>query len=347
MADPVARAGARLHVLPARPDTVHWGYFDPALEPVLTVKSGDLVQIEALTHHAGDAPDLMMDEGIDAVYAAVQDRGPGPHLLTGPIAVEGARPGDVLEVRILSLTPRLPYGSNLAAHWGQLYADFGKERVTVFALDIGAGVAQAAFAYDWRAGLADAPGTVVEPDPAAREPALEGVQVPIRPHLGTMGVAPAVAGRTSSIPPGDHGGNIDNWRIGAGATMHYPVHVPGALLSVGDPHVSQGDGEVSGTALEASLDGLLQLVVRREKPYRVPVLEDAWHVLVHGFGDDLDEAMLAASRRTLQVLRDRWGLSRDDAYALMSVACDFTVTQVVDGRQGVHSRLAKAMFGGR
>jgi acetamidase/formamidase len=335
----------RLHELPARPDTVHWGYFDPGLEPVLTVASGDLVRVEAITHHAGDAPDLMFDEAIEAIFAVVQERGPGPHLLTGPIAVEGASPGDVLEVRILAAEPRLPYGSNLAAHWGQLYGDFGRERVTVYGLDEHARLGRALFAYDWTATpLAVAPGTIVAPDPAAREPALAGVQVPLRPHFGTMGVAPATPGRTSSIPPGDHGGNIDNWRIGAGGTMHYPVQVPGALLSVGDPHVSQGDGEVSGTALESSLTGLLQIRVRRDLPYRVPVLEDATHLLVHGFGDDLDEAMLAASRRTLTLLGERYGLSREDAYSLLSVACDFTVTQVVDGRQGVHASVAKAMF---
>jgi acetamidase/formamidase len=333
------------HDLPARPDTVHWGYFDPALEPVLTIASGDIVRVEAVTHHAGDAPDLMFDAAIEAIFDRVQDRGPGPHLLTGPIAVEGARPGDVLEVRILSAEPRLPYGSNLAANWGQLYGDFAKERVTIYEFDAASRTGRALFAYDWTATpLVEAPGVVVTPDPAAREPALAGVQVPLRPHFGTMGVAPAQPGRTSSIPPGDHGGNIDNWRIGAGGTMYYPVHVPGAPLSVGDPHVSQGDGEVSGTALESSLTGLLQISVRRDLPYRVPVLEDATHLLVHGFGDDLDEAMLAASRRTLGLLQERYALSRDDAYSLLSVACDFTVTQVVDGRQGVHAAVAKGMF---
>ena len=312
---------------------------------MLTIRSGDVVRVEAITHHAGDAPDLMMDSEIEAIFDAVQDRGPGPHVLTGPIAVEGARPGDVLEVRILSAAPRLPYGSNLAAHWGHLYHDFGKERVTIYRLDEAAGLARALFAYDWTATpLCNSPGTVVAPDLPARVPALPGVQVPMRPHFGTMGVAPATPGRTSSVPPGDHGGNIDNWRIGAGGTMYYPVQVPGALLSVGDPHVSQGDGEVSGTALESSLTGLLQITVRRDIPYKVPVLEDATHLLVHGFGDNLDEAMLAASRRALTVLGDRYGLTRDDAYSLLSVACDFTVTQVVDGRQGVHASLRKSMF---
>lgn len=246
----------------------------------------------------------------------------------------------------LAAEPRLPYGSNLAAHWGQLYSDFGHERVTVYRLDEAAGLARAMFAYPWVASpLYNAPGTIVPPDASAREPALEGVQISLRPHFGTMGVAPGAPGRTSSVPPGDHGGNIDNWRIGAGATMHYPVQVPGALLSVGDPHVSQGDGEVSGTALEASLSGLLQLTVRRDLTYTVPVLEDRTHLLVHGFGDDLDEAMRAASRRTIDLLGARYGLSRNDAYSLLSVAGDFVVTQVVDGRQGVHASVAKAMFG--
>ena len=128
-------ASATVHRLPATPSTVHWGYFDPRLEPVLTVAPGDLVTIETLTHHAGDAPDLLMDAGVREVFDRVTDRGPGPHLLTGPIAVDGARPGDVLQVDILEATPRLPYGSNLAAHWGFLYGEIPVERVTVYELD--------------------------------------------------------------------------------------------------------------------------------------------------------------------------------------------------------------------
>jgi acetamidase/formamidase len=335
----------RIHELRATPASVHWGYFDARLEPALTVESGDLVHVEALTHQAGDAPELLMDEAIERVFAEVQDRGPGPHLLTGPVAVAGARPGDVLQVDILAADARLPYGSNRAAHWGHLYEDFGKERVTIYELDLSAMQGRALFAYDWATTpLADSPGTIVAPGSVAREPALEGVVVPLRPHIGTMGLAPAAAGRHSSVPPGDHGGNIDNWRIGAGARMLYPVQVAGALLSVGDPHVSQGDGEVSGTALEASLNGLLRLTVRRDLDIRVPVLETPTELLVHGFGDDLDEAMRAATRRTLDLLGSLFGLTRDDAYSFASVAVDFTVTQVVDRRQGVHARIDKRCF---
>jgi acetamidase/formamidase len=334
-----------VHELRATPDSVHWGYFDCSLEPALTVRSGDLVRIEAVTHQAGDAPDLLMDEGIERIFDQVQDRGPGPHLLTGPIAVEGAQPGDVLAVEILDLRPRLPFGTNLAAHWGHLYDVFGKERVTVYELDPQALLGRAAFAFDWTTTpLMDAPGTIVAPGSVTREPALQGVTVPLRPHFGTMGVAPAEAGRHSSVPPGDHGGNIDNWRIGVGGTMLYPVQVPGALLSVGDPHVSQGDGEVSGTAIESSLNGLLRLTVRKDVDARVPILETASDLFIHGFGDDLDEAMRAAALRTLDVLVRRYGLTRDDAYSFMSVAADFTVTQVVDRRQGVHARIDKRCF---
>lgn len=337
----------RTHDLAATPDTVHWGYFDNAMRPAVTIEPGDLVRVEAITHHAGDAPDLLMDDPIRAIYDQVVDRRPGPHLLTGPIAVSGARPGDTLEVRILTLEPRLPYGSNLAGHWGHLYPDFGKERVTVYEFDRASQLARASFAYDWTTTpLADRPGTIVPPGSTPREPALAGVAVPLRPHFGTMGVAPAAAGRHHSVPPGDHGGNIDNWRIGSGATMHYPVLVDGALLSIGDPHVSQGDGEVSGTALESSLTGLIQVSVRRDLALTYPVLETSEAWTVHGFGDDLDEAMRQASLRMIELLGTKFGLSRDDAYSLMSVACDFTVTQVVDQRQGVHARKEKRLFVG-
>jgi acetamidase/formamidase len=338
-------ASATVHRLPATPSTVHWGYFDPRPEPAVTIASGDLVAIETLTHHAGDAPDLLMDAGITDVFDRVTDRGPGPHLLTGPIAVDGARPGDVLQVDILEAAPRLPYGSNLAAHWGFLYREIPVERVTIYQLDTAAHLGRALFGYDWTTTpLADQPGTIVDPDMDARQPALPGVVVPLRPHFGTMGVAPAAAERVSSVPPGDHGGNVDNWRIGSGGTMYYPVQVPGGLLSVGDPHVSQGDGEVSGTALEASLNGLLRLTIRRDLPFTVPVLETDTELLIHGFGDTLDEAMKAAALRTHGILQSYLGLSRADAYSFMSVAVDFTVTQVVDQRQGVHGRIDKRCF---
>jgi len=175
-------------------------------------------------------------------------------------------------------------------------------------------------------------------------PALKGVRVPCRPHLGTAGVAPDVAGRVSTIPPGLHGGNIDNWRIGAGATMYYPVQVKGGLFSIGDPHVSQGDGEISGTAIEASLNCLFQIVLRKDFSFPSPLLETKDNWIVHGFGEDLDVAMKNAAMDMLHLLTEHQGLSRNDAYSLMSVAADFGVTQVVDGTQGIHVRIDRGIF---
>ncbi len=193
-----------LHHLPATPETIHWGYFDADLAPVLTVKSGDLVQAEAITHHAGDAPELMMDEGVTAIFQQVpeSDRNPGVHIMTGPIWVEGAKPGDILEVRYLRMVPRCNYGSNLAANWGYLYKEFGeKERVTIYELDANANHAAALYAYDFP-GKYLVPGTITNCPVCDRQPALKGVRVPARPHLGTAGVAPDTAGRVSTIPPG-------------------------------------------------------------------------------------------------------------------------------------------------
>ncbi len=338
-----------LHHLHATPKSVHWGYFDAALAPVLKVKSGDLIHAEAITHHAGDAPDLMMDEGVGAIFGEIPeaDRNPGVHIMTGPIFIEDAQPGDMLEVRYLRMTPRCAYGSNLAANWGHLYEEFGqKERVTIYQLDAPAAHAEALYAYDFP-GKYLVPGTITYCPECDRQPALTGIRVPARPHLGTAGVAPDVRGRVSTIPPGLHGGNIDNWRIGAGATMFYPVAVDGALFSIGDPHVSQGDGEISGTAIEASLDVLFQVAVRRDFSFPGPLLETPKYWIVHGFDEDLNLAMRKAALDTLGLLTDHAGLSRPDAYSLMSVAADFAVTQVVDGRQGVHARVARGMFPAR
>ena len=340
------QATPALHALRATPGTVHWGYFDTRLAPVLTVQSGDIVRAEAITHHAGDAPELMMDAGITAIFDAIppEDRNPGVHLMTGPIYVAGAKPGDVLEVRYLSMTPRLAYGSNLAAHWGHLYKEMGeKERVTIFKIDPATETASAVFAYDFP-GKYLVPGTITQEPECCRVPALKGVRVPVRPHLGTAGVTPDAVGRVSTIPPGSHGGNIDNWRIGAGATMFYPVQVEGALFSIGDPHISQGDGEISGTAIEASLDVTMQLVLRQDFTFPSPLLRTPKHWITHGFDEDLNVAMRNASLEMLRLLTEQHGLSRDDAYSLMSIAADFAVTQVVDGRQGVHARICHAVF---
>ena len=335
-----------LHTLRATPKTVHWGYFDPSIGPSLRIKSGDLVSAEAITHHAGDAPHLMMDEAVTRIFTDIPeaDRNPGVHIMTGPIYVEDAKPGDVLEVRYLRMVPRNNYGSNLAANWGYLYKEFGeKERVTIYELDPNANTASALYAYDFQ-GKYLIPGTITNCPECDRQPALNGVRIAARPHLGTAGVAPAVDGRVSTIPPGAHGGNIDNWRIGAGATMYYPVQVEGGLFSIGDPHVSQGDGEISGTAIESSLNVLMQIVLRKDFVSPGPLLETPKYWIVHGFDADLNVAMRDASLNMLTLLSDHVGLSKNDAYSLMSVASDFGVTQVVDGKQGCHVRIPRDIF---
>jgi acetamidase/formamidase len=310
------------------------------------VRSGDLIQAETISPHAGDDPDLMFDPAIDALYRGIpeEDRFPGPHIMTGPIYIENSRPGDMLEVRYLSMVPRCRYGSNLAAQWGHLYQELGsKERVTIYRINDGGQTAEALYAYDFP-GKYTVPGTITRCPACDRQSALRGIRIPVRPHLGAAGVAPDQPGRISSIPPGRHGGNIDNWRIGAGATMYYPVQVDGALFSIGDPHISQGDGEISGTAIESSLNVLFQIAVRRDFTFPSPLLEtpDSW--IVHGFHEDLNVAMRAAALDMLTLLTERRHLTKDDAYSLMSVAADFGVTQVVDQRQGIHVSIPRAIF---
>src|SRR5258708_4951388 len=335
-----------LHKLLATPKTVHWGYFDSSLAPVLNVESGDIIQAEAITHHAGDDPDLMIDVGIGAIFEAIppEDRKPGVHIMTGHLYVKDAKPGDILEVRYLSMTPRNRYGSNLAANWGFLYKEFEeKERVTIYRIDQNGYNAEALYAYDFP-GKYLTPGNVPRCPACDRQAALKGVRIPVRPHLGTAGVAPDVAGRVSTIPPGVHGGNIDNWRIGAGSTMYYPVQVDGALFFIGDPPISQGDGELSGPAIESSLDVVFQLILRRDFTFPSPLLETPKYWIVHGFNEDLNVAMRDASLDMLTFLNDHQGLSKNDAYSLMSVAADFAITQVVDGRRGIHVRIPRTIF---
>src|SRR5499427_1599059 len=320
LAAPAAQAqpgmvpGTRNHYyVPANDKTVHWGYFSKLLKPLVEVNSGDFVTIEVLTHHANDDAERMVkgDPGAESVFfwdkqrKGVDRRGAGPmqptlfgrgageglgvHICTGPVAVKGAMPGDILEVRIVDVRPRAcanpkfkgkSFGSNAAAWWGFHYKDLlteprPREVITIYEIDASGARdwAQAVYSYRWTPqtdpfgvvhATIDYPGVpvdhrTVEP----RHGVLPGVRVPIRPHFGVLGVAPREADLVDSIPPGYFGGNIDDWRIGTGATMYYPVAVPGALFSAGDSHASQGDSELSGTAIECSLTGTFQLIVHK------------------------------------------------------------------------------------
>lgn len=344
---------AETGMLRARPDTCYWGYLDPAQPAVTMVDSGTELAIEAITHHAGDAPDLMMDDGIEAIWAGIpeRDRAPGVHIMTGPIEVRGAVVGGALRVDLISMTPRLRHGSNCAAHWGLLYDRFGKERITIYELDGPDPVefgptARPVFGFDFaQRPLYDVPGVISPLGATERQPFGRDLRVPVRPHLGVMGVAPSEPGRRSSIPPGPFGGNVDNWRFGPGATVYYPVFHEGAGFYVGDPHFAQGDGEICGTAIEASLDVRLRLTALAGVAIETPVLETATHWFTHGFGDDLDAAMRMAAETMLRLLVDNVGFSADEAYSLASVAVDLGVTQVVDGTLGCHASVAKSIVG--
>lgn len=331
------------HHLPADSEHVCWGFFNHAAPPAIRVQSGDIVLVETVTPHAGDAPDFMMDDAILRLFQGIPraQRGPGPHILTGPIYVEDCRPGDVLQVKILDLKPRMPYGSNLLASWGYLFEEYEKrERVTIYKVDHSGQWLSAVFAYDLKQPY-DMLGSITAVDAVERTPAVEHVQIPVRLHIGTMGVAMADAGRFSTVPPGVHGGNIDNWKIGVGATMYYGVQVDGGLLSLGDCHLAQGDGELSGTAVEASMNCLIQINVVKNVSIPSPLLETSSHWIAHGFNPNLNVATKNAALQMRDFLTDCCGLRMEDAYSVMSLAGDFHITQVVDQQLGVHVSIPK------
>jgi acetamidase/formamidase len=321
-----AAGAAELTLMPA-PATVHWGYFGAAVPPVLSVDSGDVVTIEtvggvdpAAVDRSGVVGPQAVPDYIRTIYREVKERGPGPHILTGPVAIRGAQPGDVLEVRILDVQLALDYGFNQQRPY--------------------AGALPDEFPAFWR--------RIIPINRAARTAeVLPGVVVPVdRPFFGTMGIAPDPSmGRINSGPPGVHGGNLDNKDLTAGTTLYLPVMVPGALFSVGDSHAAQGHGEVDLTAIETGLRGRFQFIVRKDMKISWPQAETPTHWIVMGLNPDLDEAMRIAVRETVAFITARFPrISREEAYMIASVAVDYHVTQVVDGTKGVHGMIPKAIF---
>ena len=341
--------------------------------------------------------------GAGPLDASIHGRGAGEgfgvHICTGPVFVRGAEPGDVLELRILDVQLRgcrnpafdgRAFGSNAAAWWGFHYNDLltepkPREIITIYELDAtgGRNWAEAVYNYRWVPQadpfgvvheIIDYPGVPVDHSLVTENhDILKGIRIPVRPHFGVIAVAPKEAEFVDTVPPGYFGGNIDNWRIGKGSVMYYPVAVPGALLSVGDPHASQGDSELCGTAIECSLTGTFQLILHKAATLAgtaldgldYPLLETPDEWVVHGFSfanylaelgaaaqseifakSSLDGAMRDAFRKMRRFLMTVKGLSEDEAISLMSVAVDFAMTQVVDANWGVHAILRKAMFPG-
>jgi len=327
------------HEIRAMLDTVQWGAFDGSVAPVCTVSSGDIVRIECLAHHAGDAPDYMMDDAIRAIYDGIPEdrRGPGVHIVTGPIYVKGAEPGDTLECHVLSMEPRLKYGVNFQGQWGLLDKEFnGREHVIVYEADVKTATAKALFQFPYDSPQRSIPGRYTKVPHSERKPVLEGIAVPLGLHFGTAGVCPPSDEPVSTVPPGVHGGNVDNREFVVGTSMFYPVHKKGALFWAGDTHFAQGDGEVNGTAIEAHVNATIQLVLHKGTRSKNPILEtpDLW--ICHGLNEDLDEAAKEAVLEMIALLGREWGLSREEAYSVCSIAGNLRVTQVVDGVKGAH-----------
>lgn len=308
--------------LEAGPSTVAFGHYDPAKPGVLRIASGDIVEVTTmLTSNPTRLQEMGLPEGevqpaLAAIYDEVTDRGPGGHILTGPIHVEGAAPGDVLEVRILEVGFSVAYGYNGCSGFVRDLCD-PENRSRLIRID----------RLRNRAEIAP------------------GIDVPLRPFFGSMGVAPPPdSGRVSSTPPGRHAGNMDNKELVAGTTLYIPVWVAGALFEVGDGHAIQGDGEVNQTGLETSLEGRLQFVVRKDMTLDWPMAETPTHYILMGFDPDLEKATEIAIRNATAFLSQRAGLTSGEAYSVISMAADLRITELVDGNKGVHVMVSKELF---
>jgi acetamidase/formamidase len=305
--------------LDANAETVHWGFFDASLPPLITVDPGDTVVISTVSGTPAQMPPagsgLTVPAALPAIHKSVPQRLNGPHILTGPVAVRGAKAGQVLEVRIKSIALHYDWGYNaIRPLAGALPDDFAKGRVIHIPLDRARMIGR----LPW------------------------GLELPLKPFFGIMAVAPPPAwGPVASPPPRRNGGNMDNKELVAGATLYLPIHVDGALFSVGDGHGVQGDGEVCITAIETGLIGTFELHVRSDMTLEWPLAETPTHVITMAFDPDLDDAVVIALRDMIKLICARTGISREDAYTLCSLAADLRVTQVVNGAKGIHVMLEK------
>jgi acetamidase/formamidase len=311
------------HTLLATPATVAWGYYSGMSKPALTVRSGDTVRMQTLS--TCGSPELMMGRGVkrediplytDAIYKEVADKGPGGHILTGPVAITEAEPGDVLEVQILKVDLDVNFACN----------GFG----------LGRGFLPMAYPYSrWKIIPLDRQNMIGQFAPH--------IQIPLRPFFGSMGVAPA-GGKIDSAPPFAHAGNMDNKELVAGSSLFIPVAVKGALFQAGDGHAAQGNGEVDITALETYLSGTFRFIVHKNKHLVWPRAETPDYYISMGFSKDLKEAAEYALRDMIEFLVTEKQMSRDEAYMLSSVAVDLNITQLVDGNVGVHAICPKKLF---
>ena len=303
------------HTLQPSPATVHWGHFDAKIPPRLTVDSGDTVTVVTVSGGAVEVGDVA--RMVPAHREIVEKLKPhlGPHILTGPIAVRGAEPGDTLEVRIKAIELSVDWGWNVIRPLrGTLPEDFPSFRQELIPIDRKAMIAKPAW----------------------------GPAIPLRPFFGIVAVAPrAEYGTISSIEPREFGGNMDNKELVPGSSLFLPVFVPGANFSCGDGHAVQGDGEVCLTALETCLDGTFELVLHKGRRLAFPRAVTPTHYIAMGMDPDLDDAAKQALRDMIRWLVEMKGWKPDEAYVFCSLACDLHVTQLVDGNKGVHAMVAR------
>jgi acetamidase/formamidase len=313
------------HRLVASPKTVIYCYYSADATPVLRVKSGDFVEVSTMLTNTPTGLERMgvKPADVEPALRAITDSlkripGLGGHILTGPIYVEGADSGDVLEVRIKQIDLAIPYAYNsFGGRSGFIPEDYGYSKSKIIPLDKKTMMAHFA----------------------------DGIDIPMHPFFGSMGVAPpASMGKVSSAPPGIYAGNLDNKELVAGTTLFIPVHTKGALLEVGDGHAGQGNGEVDITALETSLIGRFQLIVRKDLKLTWPRGETPTHWIAMGIDKDLVVATKTAVRQAIEFLVTMKGMNKDDAYMLVSTACDVDITQLVDGPVGVHVMIPKKIF---
>ncbi len=302
--------------------SVVWGNYSSEAKPVLRIQSGDYVRVRTLLtsnperlEAAGVAPDQIEKELREV--QTIKDKGPGGHVLTGPIYIEEAEPGDVLEVKINTIDLAIPYGYNAIGQNGYLSDEIFDRKMKIINLDKEKMIGHFA----------------------------EDIIIPLHPFFGSMGVAPPKeVGKWNSAPPWIHGGNLDNKELVAGSSLFIPVYIKGALFEIGDGHAAQGNGEVDITAIETSLIGNLQFIVHKGKSIRWPRAETVTHLITMGCDRDLNAATRIAIREMIQYLMEEKKLSKSDAYMLCSIAVDVNITQLVDGNVGVHAMLPKNIF---
>lgn len=306
------------HYLNPTPQTVHWGHFNASIPAVLQVESGDELVIDTFSGGMSEVADPSLFRPEHRLIVDTVPQIMGPHILTGPVHVKGAEPGDTLEVRILNIELTTDWGWNIIRPLkGALPEDFPNLSRRVIPIDRQTNMAR----LPW------------------------GVDVPLRPFFGIIGVAPPPAyGLVSSVEPREYGGNIDNKEFIPGTSLFLPVFVPGANLSVGDGHAVQGDGEVCLTALETCLKGRFQVIVHKQS-LNFPRAITPTHYISMGMDVDLDDAAKQALRNMIKWLTEIKPWTAEEAYVFCSLACDLHVTQLVDGNKGIHAMVSRSVIG--